>query len=278
MVSISYDSQEVLADFAREQGITFTMLSDVGSATIEEFGILNTVAEEVLGPDGDDPEVLADFRLYTADGPGPNELFVGIAYPGTFMLDPEGVVTSRFFEDSYRERNTASNILLKLDAGGTSVEGSEISTSHVEILTYPSDAVVALGSRFSLALEIVPQPNMHVYAPGAELLSYRVITLRIEPQPFVRILPIQYPESEIYYFEPLEERVPVYQKPFTLLQEVVPEVTAEAQAAFRGKDELTLTGSLDYQACDDKVCYNPVSVALSWTVGIRPLTSRPRRP
>jgi hypothetical protein len=249
------------------------MLSDVGSATIEEYGILNTVSEEALGPDGDDPGVLADFQLFTADGPSPNELFVGIAYPGTFMLDPEGVVTSQFFEDSYRERNTASNILLKLDAGDTSVEGSEISTSHVEILTYPSDAVVALGSRFSLALEIVPQPNMHVYAPGAELLSYRVITLRIEPQPFVRILPIQYPEPEIYYFEPLEERVPVYQKPFTLLQEVVPEVTAEAQAAFRGKDELTLTGSLDYQACDDKVCYNPVSVPLSWTVGIRPLTS-----
>ena len=253
------------------------MLADVGSATIEEFGILNTVAEEALGPDADDSDVLADFELLVSVT-SPNERFVGIAYPGTFMLDPEGVVTSRFFEDFYRERNTASNILLKLDAGGSSVEGTEISTSHVEILTYPSDAVVALGSRFSLALEIMPQPNMHVYAPGAELLSYRVITLRIEPQPFVRILPIEYPESEIYYFEPLEERVPVYQKPFTLLQEVLPEVTAEAQAAFEGKDTLTLTGSLEYQACDDQICYNPVSVPLSWTVAIRPLTRSQRGP
>ena len=72
--------------------------------------------------------------------------------------------------------------------------------------------------------------------------------------------------------------MPVYQTPFTLLQEVVPEVTSDAMAAFRGRDELTLTGSLDYQACDDEVCYNPVSVPLSWTVAIRPLTFRPRRP
>ena len=253
------------------------MLADVGSATIEEFGILNTVGEEALGPNADDPGVLADFELFTASGPSPNEVFVGIAHPGTFMLDPEGVVTSRFFEDSYRERSTASNILLQLDAGGTSVEGSEISTSHVEILTYPSDASVALGQRFSLALEIMPQPNMHVYAPGAELQDYRVITLRIDPQPFVRILPIQYPESEIYYFEPLDERVPVYQKPFTLLQEVVPEVTLEAQAAgMEEKDTLTLTGSLEYQACDDEICFNPVSVPLSWTVAISPLLRRQR--
>ena len=82
---------------------------------------------------------------------------------------------------------------------------------------------------------------------------------------------------EIYYFEPLDERVPVYQRPFTLLQEVVPEVDSDAQAAFREKDELTLTGSLDYQACDDQVCYNPVSLPLSWTVALRPITSRQRR-
>ncbi|MCH7934970.1 MAG: redoxin domain-containing protein, partial [Gemmatimonadetes bacterium] len=94
LVTISYDTPEVLADFAREQGITYTMLADVGSATIKEYGILNTVAEEALGPDADDPDVLADFELLVSVT-GPNELFVGIAHPGTFMLDPAGVVGSR---------------------------------------------------------------------------------------------------------------------------------------------------------------------------------------
>lgn len=274
VVTISYDSPDVLADFAREQGITYTMLADIGSETITEFGILNTVAEEALGPNADDPDVLTDFELLVASGPSPNELFVGIAYPGTFMLDRDGVVKSRFFEDSYQERNTTSNIMLKLGTGGSMVEGAEISTDHVGVLTYPSDAVVAPGVRFSLALDIVPRPTMHLYAPGAELQNYRVIDLQIDPQPFVRILPLEYPGSETYYFEPLDEHVPVYQRPFNLLQEVLPLSTTDAQAAFREIEELTLTGSLNYQACDDELCYNPVSVPLSWTVEMRPVNRR----
>ena len=33
-------------------------------------------------------------------------------------------------------------------------------------------------------------------------------------------MPLRYPPSEIYNFVPLNERVPVYQKPFTLLMDV----------------------------------------------------------
>jgi hypothetical protein len=83
----------------------------------------------------------------------------------------------------------------------------------------------------------------------------------------------------MYFFEPLNERVPVFQSPFTLLQEIVLEVTPEAEAAFRGKTELSLTGSLEYQACDDKVCFNPAVVPLSWTLKVTPnITERIRRP
>jgi hypothetical protein len=192
------------------------------------------------------------------------------------MLDRQGRVTARFFEDFFRERSTVSNIMLKLGAGGTSVQGTRISTDHLEIKTYPSDAAVALGNHFSLVTEVTPHPGMHVYAPGAA--GYRVVALTVLPQPFVHVLPTRYPASEIYVFKPLNERVPVYQKPFTLLQEVVPEVTPEAEAAFRGKESLTLTGAFEYQACDDNVCFNPASVPLSWTLTIKPFERpAPRR-
>ena len=272
-MTISYDSEEKLAAFAQNQGITYPMLSDPDSATITRYGILNTVSIESLGPNADDPEVAEDFALYVSVTQ-PSERFRGIAYPGTFMLDPDGRVTSRFFEDFYQERSTVASIMLRL-GNGFSVPGTEISTDHITIKTYPTDPVIALGERFALVLEITPLENMHVYAPGAE--KYRVVTVEIEPQPFVRLLPIQYSASEIYFFEPLNERVPVYQKPFTLVQEVVPEVSREARAAFEGKDTLTLTGSLEYQACDDRICYNPVSVPLSWTVKLRPLLFGQRR-
>jgi len=245
------------------------LLADPDSDTIKRYGILNTVSYEATGPNGQDPEVLADLAQYVTVTRA-SERFHGIAYPGTFMLDAQGFVTERFFEDFYQERYTVANILLKLGTGGRAIQAAEMNTSHVQIRTYPSDAVVAPGERFSLAVEIDPEPGMHVYAPGDH--SYRVVTLRIDPQPKVRVLPIQHPASETYYFEPLDERVPVYQKPFTLLQEVVPEVDREF---YRGKDQLTITGSLDYQACDDKICYNPMSVPLSWTVQLKPFVGRP---
>jgi len=37
----------------------------------------------------------------------------GVPYPGTFILDAKGVVVSRYFEDDYRERVSASDILLR---------------------------------------------------------------------------------------------------------------------------------------------------------------------
>jgi len=157
---------------------------------------------------------------------------------------------------------------------GQRVEATELWTDHLKLRTYPSAPAVSPGQRVSLVVEIEPGERMHMYAPGAD--NYRVITLKVAAQPFVRLVPMQYPASEIYVFEPLDERIPVYQKPFKLIQEVMLDTRPQARAAFRGKPWLTLTGTLDYQACDDKLCLNPVSVPLSWTVALRPnATQRP---
>ena len=111
---------------------------------------------------------------------------------------------------------------------------------------------------------------MHVYAPGADSLGYRVIRLTLAENPHVRFEPVEHPPSAIYHFEPLDERVAVYQEPFTLVQQVVVGATREEERALRGVDVLTLTGRLDYQACDDAICYDPTSVPLSWTVTVAP--------
>jgi hypothetical protein len=267
-VGISYDSTQLLADFTKRHAITFPLLADVGSATIRRYGILNTVVEEALGPNGKDPAVRADLAVYATVNE-PSERLRGIAFPGTFIVDRQGRVTSRFFEDYYWERSTTSNIMLRLGTASSPVQATQASTDHLELQTYPSDASVSLGTRFTIALDITPKRGMHVYAPGAS--NYRVISVNIAPQPHVRTGAIRYPASEIYYFKPLNERVPVYQKPFTLLLDVVPEATAEARKAFAGKNELMLSGTLEYQACDDKLCYNPVSLPLTWKVGMHAL-------
>lgn len=271
LAAISYDSPEVLAAFSKRHGITFPLLSDAGSATIKRYGILNTVAEKAMDSTGGDPladpTLAAEFKQLVSVTK-PDSRFVGIALPGTFMLDPQGKVTGRYFEDFYRERSTVATIMLRLGEAGSEVQATKLSTDHLELTTYPSDTTIALGNRFSLVLDITPRPRMHVYAPGAS--DYRVVSLNLAAQPFVRAVPIQFPPSEIYHFQPLNERVPVYQKPFRLVQEVIADATPDAQAAFKGKDTLTLTGTLEYQACDDKLCYNPVTLPLSWVVRIKP--------
>jgi hypothetical protein len=145
-------------------------------------------------------------------------------------------------------------------------EAAEVWTDHLKVSAYPSQAAIMPGRPLSLIVEIEPQPRMHVYAPGDH--DYRVITLTVAPQPSVRLMPIEYPASEIYLFEPLDERVPVYQKPFRLVQQVALEKPLQTTG---GKPStLTFTGTLDYQACDDRICFNPVSVPLSWKVALQP--------
>jgi peroxiredoxin len=276
LAAISYDGVPVLADFSIRRGITFPLLSDAGSATIKAYGILNPVPEEALGPGKDDPAVAAEVQKFVSVV-RPTAAMVGIAFPGTFMLDRQGRVTSRFFEPSYIERNTVASILTKVSGLHAPVAATKISTAHLEMMAYGSDATIAAGNHFSLSVTITPHAGVHVYAPGAA--DYRIISLKLDLQPFLKILPVKYPASETYFFKPLNERVPTYQKPFTLVQDIVLDGALQSQAAYRGKESLTITGTLEYQACDDKVCFTPTAVPVSWTVALRPLdTQRAARP
>lgn len=250
------------------------MLSDIGSATIRRYGILNTVAMELVGPYVKDPALADDMKTYVSVV-GANPRMAGIAFPGTFVLDRGGRVRSRFFEDFYITRNTAASILRRT-GDGLVVPGTKLSTPHLDVTAYPSDSAIAPGDRITLAFDIVPHRGIHVYAPGAT--NYQVIALKLEPQPLIRTLPTKYPPSQMYVFKPLKERVAVYERPFTLLQDVELDGSPQAQAALRGKEAVTLNATLEYQACDATTCFNPESVPLSWTFTLRPiLFERPGR-
>ena len=102
---------------------------------------------------------------------------------------------------------------------------------------------------------------MHVYAPGKH--GYRVVRLTVEPQPWLRAHDTRYPPPEIYHYKPLNERVEVYSKPFRLVQDVTILATPEIQKPLAAMPTVTIAATLEYQACDDKVCYNPARVPFS---------------
>jgi peroxiredoxin len=215
LAAISYDSTAVLADFARRRGITFPLLSDPESKVIREYGILNTTV------------------------PKTNREQYGIPFPGTFILDRNGVVTSRFFEAAYQERNTVASIMTRLGRGAPA-PATKISASHLELTTYTTDHIAAPGTHFSIVLDVKPAPHVHVYAPGVS--GYKPIALTIDPQPGVLVRGAQFPHAEDFYFKPLTEHVLVYQRPFRMVQDVAIDASPEGVRALNGRDQVTISG------------------------------------
>jgi hypothetical protein len=158
---------------------------------------------------------------------------------------------------------------------GTGVEGRRISTDHLDVTTYVSDQVVAPGSLFTLVFDVTPRKGVHVYAPGPH--GYKVIAVHLDPNPLVKARPVRYPASRTYVFAPLKERVEVYEKPFRLTAGLSLDGSREGRLKLAGVASVTITGTFDYQACNDTLCFNPTSVPLSYTVKVRQLgTGRAR--
>ena len=135
---------------------------------------------------------------------------------------------------------------------------TNVSTDHLRI-RYDNEIIGEKDGSASLTLDIVPRQGIHVYAPGAD--DYQVIAIVVSAPPAVQVRPLKYASSEIYFFEPLNERIPVYQKPFKLSVDIVVNNWSSQGAA-----RLKIAGQLEYQACDDKVCFAPVTVPLEWTI------------
>ena len=131
---------------------------------------------------------------------------------------------------------------------------------HAAITTGPTDLGVKADAKVMLFVDVTPNPNIHVYAPGAK--DYISIVVKVEPQANVKIGKVTYPRAEIVTL--LDEKVPVYQKPFRLTQEVT------VIGSLKPGATVPVTGVVEYQACDDKVCYAPEKAPVNWTLTVKP--------
>ncbi len=239
LAAVSYDSPAVLKSFADRKSIAFPMLSDADSKTIRAYGILNEA-------------VAANSAQY------------GIPHPGTFILNTRGEVISKYFEDDYRERYTASDILVRQFGGTAGASHATVDTKQLHLETSASLAAVRTGQRIALTINVDLKPKMHVYAPGVE--GYIPIDWTIAESPAIKIFPAAYPASKKLRLPAINETVPVYQGKFRLERDVTIGPDAGVKPLLNDKGDLTIAGSFRYQACDDKICYVPQNLPLSWTV------------
>jgi DsbC/DsbD-like thiol-disulfide interchange protein len=130
---------------------------------------------------------------------------------------------------------------------------------HATILPSPAGVNGAAGARLALFVDVTPKPGIHVYAPGTK--DYIPITVKLNPQAEVKLGKVAYPKSEMMSFA--DEKVPVFQKPFRLTQDITLDKSAKSGST------VTVSGTVNYQACDDRVCYPPESAPVSWTVLVK---------
>ena len=132
-------------------------------------------------------------------------------------------------------------------------------TKHLKISASAKPTTAAPGARVSLFVDVEPKPKMHVYSPGQK--DYIPIALTLTPDEAFKPQPIRFPPAENYFFAPLKETQQVYSKPFRIEQPVT--LGAKTAAA-----DVTIKGTVRYQACDDAICYVPQNVTVSWTIKV----------
>jgi hypothetical protein len=240
-VALSYDSADVLAAFADRHGITYPLLSDAGSRIIDAWGLRNQSAR---GREA------------------------GIPHPGTFIVNRQLRVVERAFEQAYQERTTAAGILARIGGAVAPAVPANLTGGQVTATLGVSDATVAPGGRVTLIIDLKPKPKMHVYAPGQQ--GYTPVAVTLDPTPDIKPHSIRFPPPGTYFFAPLKETVKVYDRPTRLTQEVTVGLSQDLRRRAAAKELLVITGSLAYQACDDKVCYRQETLPLSWSLTLTP--------
>jgi hypothetical protein len=249
LAAISYDSPVILKDFADRHKIEYPLLADPESKIITSYGVLN-------------PEATGMTK--------------GMALPGYFYIDANGIIREQYFEAKYTDRYTADNVLAKLFPELAEEVSQKVQVSHLGLQLGQSDRAVAPGSRFHLAVQVELPQDVHVYAPGVK--GYRPMQLELHPSSEVQLMPPTYPVSKILYLEAIKEEVPVFEGRFRITADAKISANPEFIKSLGPNEKIvTISGQLSYQACDKAICYPPTSIPVSWQVEILPL-DRQRSP
>lgn len=136
----------------------------------------------------------------------------------------------------------------------------EIQGKHLTVALNQSRDSAAPGAKVTLTAQVKLAPGMHVYAPSIEP-PYKPIQLTIEPSRSMKISAVRYPEPKKLHLDAIDETVPAYEGTITLTTDAV--VSPNVKAG-----DVVIHGKLNYQTCDDKICYLPVTIPVTWTVKV----------
>jgi len=244
LAAISFDSPPILKNFAGRMNIAYPLLSDPQSEIIRAYGILNA-------------GVKSDSPVY------------GIPNPGIYWVDKRGVVKAKYFEDDYRERQTSAALLLREFGIEPPAPHASVAAKHLSLSTGASTGSAHMGQHISLLVDVALPARVHVYAPGVR--GYIPLDWKHTDTPAAKAAAVSFPAAKTMRLEAIKETVPVYEGHFRLTREVVLGNDKDLTVAADKDGNVTLQGTLRYQACDAEKCFLPENVPLAWTLHFEPL-------
>jgi peroxiredoxin len=236
VATISYDPPETLKQFAGAHQITYPMLSDQGSAVIREFGILNT-------------NIPPDTRFY------------GILFPGQYLLAPDGTLRDKLFLSDFETGLSASEMLLTHYGIPAAENGVTVNVEDVRATIILSDKRGFGGQRLGTRVDFKVAPGWHIYGkPLPE--GYTPTSVEFD-QSLVASQALRLPKPKPVKFELLGEALPVYEGEFKGEGYIVLNQKLAA-------GEQKLTGTINFQECNDNICKLPQSVHFEIPIKIEP--------
>ena len=241
LYALSYDEPDALADYSEAHDTTFTMLSDPDSEVISSFGILNT-----LIPPDDHP-------------------WYGLPFPGSYVIDADGIIVAKFFEHNFAIRPGPEQLLaaalgheFEVPAPSDGEPAGRVS-AHVRIA---GDRLPMGVTRQIVATFRVPE-GQHLYG---EPVPDGLVAAAIELDDLDGILsyePLAPPTSPLT-LTGSGETLQVYEG------DVVLRLPVTQNARKMQKDDegrfVTISGRVRWQACDDAECFLPQSMPFSFRV------------
>ncbi len=119
------------------------------------------------------------------------------------------------------------------------------------------------GQTVTLVLGVELPENIHVQSdePRDPFVIPTVLTLTLPEG--VTVEEITYPESTDFLLEGWDEPLAVFEHEFTIAVRLALNTDVSP-------GDIVVPGSLRYQACDDRVCFAPVTAAVEWHLQVEP--------
>lgn len=210
----------------------FPLLSDPDSEIIERFGILNTLIE-------------AD------DHP-----WYGIPFPGSYVVDGDGVIIAKFFEASLSLRANADQLRRAATGEEIVLEAAAPPAEVTATVALDGDSL-AVGVLRDLVVTLRVPEGQHLYG---EPVPDGMVATRVELDESAGLISVdpQYPPTRPHVLRGTGEELQIFEGDVVIRVPVT-----HNQRLLDTHDDGSLTvrvgGTIRWQSCDDDVCHLPAT-------------------